>query len=62
MLTIFFASFFASLIIGYLGRKRRMGFWGLTFGSLLLTPIIGLILLLVTDDVPQPQPVELGDK
>jgi len=60
MLAIAFGLLFASLIIGYLGRKRRMGFWGLTFGSLLLTPIIGLILLLVTEDVPQP--VELGDK
>ena len=55
MLTAFSLSIFLSLIIGYLGRKRRIGFWGLTFGSLLLTPIVGLLLLLITDDVPQPE-------
>ena len=41
-----------STIIAYFGRKRRMGFWGLLFGSMMLTPLIGLIILLVTDDVP----------
>lgn len=56
MLTAFSLSIFLSLIIGYLGRRRRIGFWGLTFGSLLLTPIVGLLLLLITDDVPQPRP------
>ncbi|WP_111977568.1 hypothetical protein [Algibacillus agarilyticus] len=55
MLLIFVATFFCSLVIGYLGRKRSLGFWGLTFGSLLLTPLIGLLLLIVTNDVPQPQ-------
>jgi hypothetical protein len=53
MLTVFSASLLASLIIGYLGRNRRMGFWGLTFASLLLTPLVGLLLLTVTDDMPQ---------
>ena len=38
-----------SLLLGYLGRHKKMGFWGLFFASILLTPIIGLILLLVTD-------------
>ncbi|WDE02543.1 hypothetical protein [Thalassomonas actiniarum] len=55
MFTAFSLSLFLSLVIGYLGRRRRIGFWGLTFGSLLLTPIVGLILLLITDDVPQPE-------
>jgi hypothetical protein len=55
MLTVFSASLFASLIIGYLGRNRRMGFWGLTFASLLLTPLVGLLLLTVTDDMQQQQ-------
>ncbi|HLA36000.1 MAG TPA: hypothetical protein VJ001_14145 [Rhodocyclaceae bacterium] len=46
-----------SLILAYLGRNRRMGFWGMLFGSILLTPLIGLIILLVTDDVkPDPAP------
>jgi hypothetical protein len=36
------------LIIGYYGRNKKMGFWGYLFGSILLTPIIGLILLLIS--------------
>jgi len=40
---------FASLIIGLMGINRKMGFWGYFFGSLLLGPLIGLILLLASD-------------
>ena len=35
-----------SLIIAAFGSRFRFGFWGYFFGSLLLTPIIGLLLLL----------------
>ena len=35
--------------IGFLGRNRKLGFWGHFFASLLLTPIIGLLLILATD-------------
>ena len=38
-----------SLLLAYLGRDKKMGFWGLFFASILLTPVIGVILLLVTD-------------
>jgi TM2 domain-containing membrane protein YozV len=41
--------FLICLIIGYLGRHRKMGFWGYFFGSILLTPIIGIILLAASD-------------
>lgn len=51
MLTVFTLSLFLSLIIGYFGRRRKIGFWGMAFGSMLLTPLIGFIILLVTDDV-----------
>ncbi|MDU9049122.1 MAG: hypothetical protein Q3M30_09735 [Candidatus Electrothrix sp. Rat3] len=37
------------LLIGFLGRYRKFGFWGYFFGSLLLTPLIGIILLLASD-------------
>jgi len=53
MLTLFALSIALSLIIGYLGRRRRIGFWGMAFGSMLLTPLIGVVILLVTDDVNQ---------
>ena len=36
-------------LFGYLGRNRKMGFWGYFFATLLLTPFIGAILLLASD-------------
>ena len=35
--------------IGFLGRNRKLGFWGHFFASLLLTPIIGFLLVIATD-------------
>jgi hypothetical protein len=37
--------------IGFLGRNRKLGFWGHFFCSLLLTPVIGLLLIVATDPV-----------
>jgi len=31
------------LMAGFLGRKRRIGFWGFFFSSILFTPLIGLL-------------------
>ncbi|OQX24223.1 MAG: hypothetical protein BWK80_21945 [Desulfobacteraceae bacterium IS3] len=38
-----------SLIVGFLGMNRKFGFWGYFFGSILLTPVIGLLLVLASD-------------
>jgi hypothetical protein len=38
-----------SLIIGYFGRYRKFGFWGFFFASLLLTPLLGVLLLVASD-------------
>ena len=38
-----------SLIIGYFGRYRKFGFWGYFFASLLLTPLLGILLLVASD-------------
>lgn len=51
MLELIPLSVLASILIGYLGRHRRMGFWGMAFCSIVLTPLVGLIILMVTDDV-----------
>lgn len=51
MLTVLGGVIPLSLLIGYFGRNRKLGFWGMTFGSILLTPLMGLVILLVTDDV-----------
>ena len=37
------------VIMGLLGRNRKFGFWGYFFGSIVLTPLIGLILVLASD-------------
>lgn len=36
---------FGAILIAFLGRHRRFGFWGYFFASILLSPIIGLLLL-----------------
>lgn len=36
----------SAIIIGFLGRKQRFGYWGYFFASILLTPIIGLVILI----------------
>jgi hypothetical protein len=38
-----------SIVVGFLGRHRKMGFWGYFFASLLLTPILGLLLVVASD-------------
>ncbi len=38
-----------SFIVGYLGRNKKMGLWGYFFATLLLTPFIGVLLLIVTE-------------
>jgi hypothetical protein len=37
-----------SFIVGYLGRNRSMTFWGYFFASLILTPLVGLLLVIVS--------------
>jgi hypothetical protein len=36
---------FLAMVIGWLGRNLRFRFWGYFFASILLTPVIGLLLL-----------------
>ncbi len=40
--------FTLAVLLGALGRHRTMGFWGYFFASLVLTPIMGLLLVLVS--------------
>lgn len=37
-----------SVVIGLLGNNRKLGFWGYLFASILLTPILGFLLLIVS--------------
>ena len=52
MFTLFALNLVLSLILAYLGRRKKLGFWGLFFASLILTPLMGLLLLLVSADRP----------
>jgi len=45
-------SILPAFLIGLLGQNRKMGFWGYFFASLLLTPPIGLLLVLASDSKP----------
>ena len=40
--------FVLSLFIGLLGMNSRLGFWGNFFASILLTPIVGLLLVIAS--------------
>lgn len=42
----------ASVLVGLLGSRRRIGFGWAFLASLLLTPIIGLIITLFSDTLP----------
>lgn len=42
-----------SFFIGLLGANRKWGFWGYFFGSILLTPIIGILLIFASDKRPK---------
>lgn len=37
--------------VAFLGTNRKFGFWGYFFASMLLTPLIG-ILLVISSDAP----------
>jgi len=38
-----------SLAIAVMGRNRKLGFWGNLFCSILFSPIIGLIVVMVSE-------------
>ncbi|HWR03460.1 MAG TPA: hypothetical protein VN419_05525 [Humidesulfovibrio sp.] len=46
-LTLILLIFLCSLVIGFFGRKKKLGFWGFFFASLMLTPVFGLLLLVI---------------
>ncbi len=40
-------------LLGYLGRHCKFGFWGNFWVGIILTPIIGLVVLLAQDHRPE---------
>ena len=49
------AYFGCAVLLGLLGRRRKLGGWGYFFATLLLTPLIGLLLYLASDPRPKPK-------
>lgn len=49
MIYLTIAFYVGCFIVGLLGKNRKFGFWGYFFGSIVLTPIIGLLLVLASD-------------
>ncbi|MFT6963914.1 MAG: cytochrome c-type biogenesis protein CcmH/NrfG [Flammeovirgaceae bacterium] len=52
---IFIGWFVFSIIVGFIAMDRKIGFWGAFFLSLLLSPIIGLIITLVSKNKKEAQ-------
>ena len=42
-------------VAGFLGRKRRIGFWGFFFLSLLVTPLLSAMFIYVAAPVRRPR-------
>jgi hypothetical protein len=38
----------SSFLIGMFGRKKKMGFWGFFFFSIIFSPIMGLLVFVAT--------------
>lgn len=52
---MFIAWIVLALVCGLLGKSKKIGFWGAFFLSLILTPIIGFIVAILSpDEVEQP--------
>ncbi|MFA5515624.1 MAG: hypothetical protein WDA20_04990 [Desulfuromonadales bacterium] len=45
----------ASIVVGIAGLNRKFGFWGYFFASLLLTPILGILLVIASDRKAPPK-------
>jgi hypothetical protein len=41
-----------SALVAYIGKDRKFGFWGYFLCSFILTPIIGLVIVLASDKKP----------
>lgn len=51
---------FLSLVVGLLGRKTLLGFWGNFIFSLFLTPIIPLVYVLIATSVAKKNQLSLS--
>ncbi|MCG6939644.1 MAG: hypothetical protein LJE69_00130 [Thiohalocapsa sp.] len=43
----------AAILVAYLGRRRKWGYWGYLWSSILFTPLLGLLFVLAADPAPK---------
>lgn len=48
---LLFLWIFLSVVVGFLGRKTRLGFWGNLILGLFLSPLVSLIVVFMTSKV-----------
>lgn len=48
----FFYYLLICMVTAAIGYNRKLGFWGYFFASILLTPLIGLLLVIVSSKNP----------
>jgi hypothetical protein len=41
------------ILMAYLGRRRKWGFWGYLWSSVLFTPVLGMLFVLAADPPPK---------
>jgi len=46
---VWFIYFAACIVLAFAGKNRKMGFWGYLFCSIILSPVIGLMVLSVSE-------------
>jgi hypothetical protein len=44
--------FAACLVVAWFGTHRKFGFWGYLFASILLSPLVGVLLVIASDKRP----------
>jgi len=52
MAPLLVAHILGSIVVGWAGRRRRIGFLGFTLLSLLVTPVLALVVLFFTAQKP----------
>lgn len=55
IITVVLLTILLSYIVGKIGKNRKFGFWGYFLLSILLTPLVGILLVLASDPRTKPQ-------
>ncbi len=61
-MSIFLAYIAGSIFVAYVGRNTRFGYWGNFFASLLMTPLVGLLMVLAAGPAKNTATKDVGPK